>query len=184
MVTVALYDIYYTSQTLPAEGANCIYGLYRDDGLAVMSQADRIRKNQTKIVKNCGLNITAQTNVKMVNYLDVTLDLNTPYTHHSARQSTTLCYQQALKSPSVNYKQPIPKAISKRVSEISSNHEIFQKAAPIFNQALQSAGHENTVQYDENPQQNKRKRKKNRTRKVILTHHSARTLRQTLELDF
>ena len=56
-------------------------GLYRDDGLAVFKnitgpQADRIRKDITRHFKTHGLNITIQTNLKIVNFLDVTFNLN------------------------------------------------------------------------------------------------------------
>ena len=55
-------------------------GLYRDDGLAIFKhtsgpQAERIRKDITRRFKTHGLNITMQTNMKIVNYLDVTFDL-------------------------------------------------------------------------------------------------------------
>ena len=57
-------------------------GLYRDDGLAVLrrasgSRADRARKDLITIFQNMGLKITVQTNLKSVNYLDVTLNLET-----------------------------------------------------------------------------------------------------------
>ena len=57
-------------------------GLYRDDGLAVLkkstgSRAERARKDLVKIFQNLGLKITVQTNLKVVDYLDVTLDLVT-----------------------------------------------------------------------------------------------------------
>ena len=56
-------------------------GLYRDDGLAVFKNitgphADKIRKDITRHFKTHGLNITIQTNLKIVNYLDVTFNLN------------------------------------------------------------------------------------------------------------
>ena len=56
-------------------------GLYRDDGLAVFKnttgpQADRIRKDITRHFKTHGLNITIQTNLKIVNFLDVTFNFN------------------------------------------------------------------------------------------------------------
>ena len=55
-------------------------GLYRDDGLAIFKnisglQAERIRKNITRHFKNHRLKITIQTNLKIVNYLDVTFNL-------------------------------------------------------------------------------------------------------------
>ena len=58
-------------------------GLYRDDGLACFgnikgSQVERIRKELISIFKTeFKLNITSETNLKIVNVLDVTLNLNT-----------------------------------------------------------------------------------------------------------
>ena len=55
-------------------------GLYRDDGLAEFKnttgrQSDKIRKDITKIFKDVGFDITIQANLKIVNFLDVTFDL-------------------------------------------------------------------------------------------------------------
>ena len=58
-------------------------GLYRDDGLACFenvsdSQAERIWKELISIFKTeFKLNITSETNLKIVNFLDVTWNLNT-----------------------------------------------------------------------------------------------------------
>ena len=57
-------------------------GLYRHDGLAAFSNmgprtADKIRKKLIGILKEFDLKITCETNLKIVNYLDVTLDLKT-----------------------------------------------------------------------------------------------------------
>ena len=58
-------------------------GLYRDDGLACFgningSQAERIRKEFISIFKTeFKLNITSEANLKIVNFLDVTLNSNT-----------------------------------------------------------------------------------------------------------
>ena len=58
-------------------------GLYRNDGLACLGytsgpQADRIRKDFIKIFKeDFDLSITCETNLKAVNFLDVTLNLTT-----------------------------------------------------------------------------------------------------------
>ena len=44
--------------------------LYRDDGLAVLK--NKIKQNTQKILKEHGLDIIIQCNMKVVNYLDVT----------------------------------------------------------------------------------------------------------------
>ena len=59
---------------------NNTFGLYRDDGLAVIKglsgpEIERLKKNVIKTFKDCGLNITIEANLHAVNYLDVTFDL-------------------------------------------------------------------------------------------------------------
>ena len=46
--------------------------LYRDDGLAVLK--NKIKQNTQKILKEHGLDIIRQCNMKVVNYLDLTYD--------------------------------------------------------------------------------------------------------------
>ena len=55
-------------------------GLYRDDELAVQKDAsgpvaDRVRKQIIEVFKSCGLKITIESNLRMVNYLDITMCL-------------------------------------------------------------------------------------------------------------
>ena len=56
-------------------------GLYRDDGLAISQGSprttERIKKQICKLFADKNLKITIEANKKVVNYLDVTLDLNT-----------------------------------------------------------------------------------------------------------
>ena len=65
------------------------FGLYQDDGLAVLKnksglQSGQVKKNIQKIFKEHGLDISIKCNMKVVNYLDVTFNLNDgtykPYT--------------------------------------------------------------------------------------------------------
>ena len=55
-------------------------GLYRDDGLAIFrnksgTQLEKIKKKLQRLLKEYDLEITAESNQKIVNYLDVTLNL-------------------------------------------------------------------------------------------------------------
>ena len=56
-------------------------GLYRDEGLAAFKntsgpQSEKIKKTFQKIFKNKGLDIIINCNMIIINYLDVTLNLN------------------------------------------------------------------------------------------------------------
>ena len=147
-------------------------GLYRDDGLAVMracsgSQADRIRKDLTKIFKDCGLKITAQTNLKSVDYLDVTLNLNTGLHKPFRKPNNDPVYINKLSNHPPSIIENLPKAIAKRVSETSSNQDTFQNAAPMYNQALKNAGYKDPIKYVEKKQMARNQRKRKRVRRVI-----------------
>ena len=55
-------------------------GLYRDDGLAIFKnisgpKSEKVKKNIQELFKENQLDIVIQCNMKMVNYLDVTLNL-------------------------------------------------------------------------------------------------------------
>ena len=56
-------------------------GLYRDDGLAVSDgtsrQIENMKKKICKVFQENQLSCTIEANAKVVNFLDVTLDLNT-----------------------------------------------------------------------------------------------------------
>ena len=74
-----LFGIYL--QSLLAEKYNKTdFGLYRDDGLAVFRnvsgpQSERIKKEFQKIFKENHLDIVISCNMKVVNYLDVTMNI-------------------------------------------------------------------------------------------------------------
>ena len=57
-------------------------GLYRDVGFALFKninghQADKIRKEFYQLLKENGLSLKIECNLKTVNYLDITLEVNT-----------------------------------------------------------------------------------------------------------
>ena len=56
-------------------------GLYRDDGLAILKntsgpEAEKLKKKLQKLFKEKDLGIIIQCNLKITNYLDITLNLN------------------------------------------------------------------------------------------------------------
>ena len=57
-------------------------GLYRDDGLGVLRnlsgpETERKRKATVKVFKDCDLRIAIQANLRIVNFLDVQLNIDT-----------------------------------------------------------------------------------------------------------
>ena len=84
--TCELVGLYLLSKLTPVVGNNI--GLYRDDGLAALNRTPReienIKKHICKTFNEHNLKSTIEANMKAVNFLDVTLDLNAstykPYT--------------------------------------------------------------------------------------------------------
>ena len=88
-------------------------GLYRDDGLAVFKdisgpEAERIKKDFVKVFKRNGLTITIECNRKIVDYLDVTLNLNDgsykPY--RKPNDATTYVHKDSNHPPNITKKLP------------------------------------------------------------------------------
>ena len=59
----------------------------------------------------------------------------------------------------------LPQIISKRISSLSSNFELFSRAAPIYNAALENAGYTERVKYES--EINESKPPRNRKRNII-----------------
>ena len=74
---VGLFLLSQLSEVIPVDSI----GLYRDDGLCASSATPRqleiMKKKICRIFNQNGLQITIEANHKIVNFLDVTFDLNT-----------------------------------------------------------------------------------------------------------
>ena len=72
-----LLGLYILSQL---QNLNIQVGLYRDDGLGAATQCpeqvENIKKKNCQVFSDIGLKITVEANKKIVNFLDVSLDLS------------------------------------------------------------------------------------------------------------
>ena len=101
-------------------------GLYRDDGLAAINNAngpklDRIRKDIIALFKEEGLSITIETNLIETNFLDVTFNLATKKYFPFRKANNIPLYINAFSSHSPTIIKQLPKIISKRISDLSRN---------------------------------------------------------------
>ena len=86
-----------------------------------------------------------EANLSKINFLDVTLDLksgkHSPYT----KGNTTLyVHKQSDHPPSIL--RNIPKSINRRLSEISSDKDCFDKAKDPYQDALNKSGYKYNLQ--------------------------------------
>ena len=116
---------------------NSSIGLYQDDGLAVFRNmgpraADKTRKIFCNVFKEAGLRITAQANLKVVNYLDVTLNLSNGkfYPYRKPENPPLYINTQSNHPPSII--RHLSLAISRRMSSLSRDSDEFDKAATTY----------------------------------------------------
>ena len=127
-------------------------GLYRDDGLAVLNNAsgpvmERIRKDLIKIFKDDGFSITADSNLKGTDFLDVYLDLRSgkykPY--HKPNDVPIYVHSESNHPPTIIKK--MPEMIEQRVSKISCDEKEFKKAKKYYENALEKSGYKEKLSY-------------------------------------
>ena len=88
-------------------------------------EIERLKKNAVTTFKDYGLNITIEANLLTVNYLDVTFDLRKGiYLPYRKPDNPPVYINSCSNYPPTVIKQ-LPKSISKILSDLSSNEEIF-----------------------------------------------------------
>ena len=144
-------------------------GLSRDDCLRIFynvskPEIERKKKTIVKDFQGCGLSITIQCNLKTVDFLDVTFDLdnneNKPF--HKENNKPTYINKHSNDPPSI-LKQ-LPKSIEKRIFATSSNKDIFDKSIKPYEDGLKASGFNEVLNYIASTTN---KKQENRKRKII-----------------
>ena len=141
-------------------------GLYRDDGLAVAENTPRncekIRQKIVSIMNEFGLKITSKANRKVVEFLDVILDLENECYKPYIKPGDRPLYVNKLSNHPPAILKNIPLAVNKRLSSISSSKEIFDAAAPLYQAELDRAGYDHQLVYSEVSNSKPKKGNKNK----------------------
>ena len=119
-------------------------GLYRNDALAYIEnvrrpQAEKIKKDVIKIFKQeFDLDITSETNLRIVNFLDVTFNLSTGKYHPYNKPDNDLLYIHVNSNDPPNITKTLPDSISKRINKLTSEERVFNSAKNLYNNALKN----------------------------------------------
>jgi hypothetical protein len=126
-------------------------GKYRDDALGVTSltprQADLAKKDICRIYKQNGFSITIEVNIKVVNFLDITLDLRTGLYMPFMKPNNCPIYINKNSNHPQSITRNIPEAVNRRLCSISANENVFNDAAPPYQAALEKSGHTYKLKY-------------------------------------
>ena len=136
--------------------AHLTYGkaaLYRDEGAMAIRGSPRQAKIKTQevasILRSTGIGITIPGNLKVIDFLDLTFDLNmgTYKTYNKPNNTPLYVHKQSSHPPNVSKK--IPLNVNNRLSSNSSNMELFEETAAPFQQALKNSGYNHKLVFEE-----------------------------------
>ena len=133
---VGTFLLYRTSQKYNKNNI----GLYRDDGLAIFNdisaaKSERVKKDIQKLFEENELDIAIQCNVKTVNYLDVSLNLENSIYCPYQKENNQIKY--------INTKSNHPPSIIKQLP-------IFNNSVTPYQDALDKSGHKRKLKHQAN----------------------------------
>ena len=138
----------------------------RDDGLCFQNisglDSDKKERKKCKIFKENSLNIAAECNLAITNFLDVTFDLKSGTYYPYRKQNNEILYIHKQSNHPQSIIKQIPSMISKQVSDRSCDSDNFNKAAPDYNTALKKSGFSDNIEYSTN-----QRKQRNRKRQII-----------------
>ena len=124
----------------------------------------KTKKHKQKIFKENELDIVIQCTIKIVNYLEVSLNLNNSnYKPYNKPDDEILYIHKDSNHSRRNLKQ-IPTSIEEIISTLSSNVAVFNEWKEIYQKALEKFGSWQTLKShpsNENVSNNKRNKKRN-----------------------
>ena len=122
--------------------------IYRDDGLPLLrnlkgQETDKVRKNVIRVFKDIGFSLEVETNLKEVDFLDVSLNLRNKTYQPYKKTNNGLLYIHSLSNHPPNVLKQILNSIQERLTKNVSNEETFNTAKWEYEDALKRKWFEN-----------------------------------------
>ena len=126
-------------------------GIYRDDFLAIVKlsgpQVERLRKNLFKFFEAKKLKITIEANITETDFLDISFNLISGIHKPFRKDDNIPTYINKQSNHPTHIKNNLPTMISKRISMLSSNEQVFNQEAYIYNEGLKQSGYNDKIHY-------------------------------------
>jgi hypothetical protein len=97
-----------------------------------------------------GLKITAQVNNQVVNFLDITLNLENGKFAPYRKPNNQPLYVDSRSNHQSSILKQIPISINKRISSLSSDQESFDECKPFYESALKHSNYNVSLEYSTN----------------------------------
>ena len=112
-----------------------------------LKKQKKIKKDLCAIFGKYGLKITVEANVKTADYLDITLNLTTEEYYPYMKVGNAPLYVHSESNHPCTILKNLPESVNKRLNELSSNEEVFDRSKPVYQQALNDAGYQYNLTY-------------------------------------
>ena len=152
-------------------------GGYRDDFAAYTDltnkRADKIKDDIIEFFDRFGLKIEITAcNARVIDFLDVTLDLMTGSYKPYHKPNASLLYVHAQSNHPKSIIKNIPISVNRRLNILSSSEEMFDSVKDEYQEALVKAGHTHVLKYEKVNLKdlNKKKRKRQRYKHMFYFH--------------
>ena len=110
---------------------------------------------------------SALTNLKVVNFLDLTLNLFTGKYGPYNKPDNKPLYINVNSNHPPNIIKNLPESISRRINKLSSDKTVFDNSKELFNNALSRSGFDHKIKFEPLTENKDRSRNKNRGRKIV-----------------
>ena len=126
--------------------------IYRDDGV-VLSRLSRfeteiVKKKICKVFRDLGLSITISANKKIIDFLDVNLNLTTGEYKQFRKEGDKPVYVHSQSNHPPSILKNIPKNVNHRLNIISSNEKVFNEVKPMYQEALNASGYKHNLKFE------------------------------------
>ena len=163
-----IYLLKQVNDYLSSLGEKSEVGLYRDDGLIYLENANgllisKIEKALHRIFKRNQLKISVEQKGYTVNFLDVTLSTDGSHKPHKKPNHNLKYVSRASNHPPC-IPRNIPSSIEKRLNTISSSEAEFNESKTDYERALGNAGYSKELKYDAEHSRTARASKKRKRR--------------------
>ncbi|XP_047143824.1 leucine-rich repeat and coiled-coil domain-containing protein PF3D7_0703800 [Hydra vulgaris] len=125
---------------------------------------EKIKKHFTHIFKSNNLLISIQCNIKIVNFLDVTLNLIDSSYQPYCKPNNQLMYVHSESNHPPNIIKEIPRTIELRLLNMAVNEIVFNNSIIPYEEALRKSGYNSKLTYQLQINKNQ---KRHRIRKII-----------------
>ena len=110
-------------------------------------EAKMTKKKLCRIFKHNDLRVAVEANKKVTDFLDITLGLPTGSYKPYKEPNDTISYIHCQSNHPPSIIKNLPKGIEIRLSNNSSNADIFQEAAKPYNNVLKNNAHKEELKY-------------------------------------